>query len=136
MKPSTRIGTNTTGSPVQTTVPSTRQGFEQPTTGSNGTSGTEPTQTKQFSPLDFLANSASFSLGIPASTLTEHEGLDQLPRPDGNSRSSVLPMELMIYNDFMTDIEGTARFFEQDFLNSILFEATPTSPLPTDDTPA
>ena len=36
----------------------------------------------------------------------------------GGDSSSMLPMELMIYNDLMTDIEGTARFLGQD---SILF---------------
>lgn len=35
--------------------------------------------------------------------------------------SSILPMELMIYNNLMMDIEGTTRFLGQEFQDSILF---------------
>ncbi|KAF9646993.1 hypothetical protein BDM02DRAFT_2830777 [Thelephora ganbajun] len=45
---------------------------------------------------------------------------------EGDS-SSMLPMELMIYNDLMTDIKGTAKFLGQEFQDSILFGPTPSS---------
>jgi hypothetical protein len=41
--------------------------------------------------------------------------------------SSILPMGLMIYNDLMTDIDGTARFLGQDFQDSVLF-SSPSAP--------
>lgn len=52
--------------------------------------------------------------------------------PFKENPSSVLPMGLVIYNDLMTDIEGTARFLGQEFQDSILFGASPTpSPVST-----
>ena len=49
----------------------------------------------------------------------------------GGDSSSVLPIELMIYNDLMTDIEGTARFLGQEFQDSVLFgPASTSSPIP------
>jgi len=45
----------------------------------------------------------------------------------GGDSSSMLPMELMIYNDLMMDIEGTARFLGQEFQDSVLFGPSPVS---------
>lgn len=57
-------------------------------------------------------------------------------RTTGGSFSPILPMELMIYNDLMTDIGGTARVLGQEFRDSVLFGRTPTpSPTPADQHP-
>ena len=48
----------------------------------------------------------------------------------GGGTSPVLPIELMIYNDLMTDIGGTARVLGQEFQDSVLFGPTPASSPP------
>lgn len=124
--PSPRDGTNVTDPQAHTTVPLTKQGVEQLITEPNGTSGATPTQQNGFSPIDFLANSTGFSFGTPISSLNKDEGLGHPPKLDGND-TSLLPKELMMYNDFMTDIGETARFFDHELRNSALFVSVPTS---------
>jgi len=126
--PSTPAGTKIADSPAQMTIPPARQGVGQLNTERNGTSGVEPNQPNGFSPIDFLANSTSFSFGTPASSLAKDERLGQPSKPDGDDMTSLFPMELIIYNDLMTDIGGTARFFDQDLRNSVLFGSAPTPP--------
>ena len=75
--------------------------------------------------MDFLANSTGLAFGAPTSTLAEDEGLGQRGGIGENGDPPVLPIELMIYNNLMMDIGGSAGFFEQDFLNSVLFGSTP-----------
>jgi len=90
---------------------------------------------------DSFVNSLSFSDGPVTSSPLGSSGLGETngrkvidgisggidgARITGDS-SSVLPMELMIYNDLITDIEGTARFLGHEFQNSVLFGPTPTS---------
>lgn len=99
------------------------QGMEQPNTKWDAKSGTEPILRDGFSPIDFLANSMLFPFGTSMSS-KEESGWP--PKLEGNGTSSLLPMELMIYNDLMTDIGGTARFSDQDFLNPPLPGSTPT----------
>jgi len=106
-----------------------------------GLAGYREIQPGDLSPAYSLANSSSFSdrsaMSSPlgSSGLSETNGRNVL---DGISEgvnwahimgdsSSVLPMGLMIYNDLITDIEGTARFLGHEFQNSVLFGPTPTS---------
>lgn len=87
-------------------------------------------------PTDFFMNSPSFS---DSSVMSSPPGFGEQDGQDGTNgqyitrgdSSSVLPIQLMIYNDLMTDIEGTARFLGQEFQNSVLFGTTPTSPSAT-----
>ena len=124
-KSSTRAGANITSSPPQTTVPPAKRGDEPPNTEYDGPTGAGPPQSDVFSPIDFLAHSRGFSFGIPVPDQTQGKEPDQPPKFDGNDTSSLLSMELMIYDDLMTDIGGTARFFDQDFRNSVLFGPPP-----------
>ena len=98
-------------------------------------------QPEGLSPADSFVNFHDFSdRSVMSSPLessgsgetNERNGIDGISRGINGERvmgdsSSVLPMELMIYNDLITDIEGTARFLGHEFQNSILFGATPTS---------
>ena len=129
---STRAGAKVTSSPPQTTVPPTRGGVERLNTECNGATGVGSTQPDGFSPIDFLANSTGFSFGIPVPNQTNDKGPDQLPTFDENDSSSLLSMEFMIYDDLVADIGGTARFFDQDFRNSVLFGSTPPPPVSGD----
>lgn len=98
---------------------------EQQSTEYSGTNGVEPTQLNEHSPMDFLAGSTGFSFGTPVSTLVNDGGLGQPPGLNPNDDPPVPWTEFMTYNDFLMDIGRTARFFEEDFLNSVLFELTP-----------
>ena len=124
-RPSTRASSKITDPPPQTTIPPTEQGAGQLNTECNGTTVVEPTQLNGFSPIDFLANSTSFPPRAPVSDQVKCEGSDQPPELDENDAPSLLSMEFMVYNDLMTDIGGTARFFDKNFRNSVLFEPTP-----------
>jgi len=104
---STRTGTKTQNSP-QMAAPSD-----------------VPTQPSGLSPLEFLTNSTGFPFGIPVPDQAKDKGPDQSSKVDGDDASSLLSMELMIYDELMSDIGGTARFFDQDFRNSVLFGSTP-----------
>ena len=127
-RPSTCAEATITNSPPQTTVQPTKRGVERLNAEYNGPVSVDPAQSDIFSPIDFLASSTGFSFGIPAPIQAKDKGPDQLPRFDGNDASSLLSMELMIYDDLMTDIGGTAKFFDQDFRNSVLFGSTPPPP--------
>ena len=124
--PSTRAGAKTADSPVQITVPPARQGVEQLNAERNGTSGIKPNRQKGLSPIDFLANSTSFSFGTPTSSLAKGDGSGQPSNFDRNDMTPLFPIEFMMYNDLMTDIGETARFFDQDSRNPILFGSIPT----------
>lgn len=105
----------------------TESGHEQLSTEGNGVSTAEPPQpnVNGFHPMDFLANSTGLAFGAPTSALAEGGGLGQRGGIGENGDPPVLPIELMIYNNLMMDIGGSAGFFEQDFLNSVLFGSTP-----------
>jgi len=124
-RPCTRAGAKTTNPPPQTAVPPVKRGDEPLSTEYNGPSGVGHPQPDVFSPIDFLANSTGFSFGFPIPDQTQGKGPDQPPKFDGNDTSSLLSMELMIYDDLMSDIGGTAKFFDQDFQNSVLFGPPP-----------
>ena len=118
-----RAGAGIVDPPAKTIVPFTRQG--EPDAEYNLATDIEPNQPNRFSPIDFLTNSMGFSFAAPASTLAKDEELDRFRDSDRNGQPLVLPMDFMIYNDFMMDIGDTARLFERDFLNSVLLESTP-----------
>jgi len=108
--------------------------------GAGGLAGYMEIQPGGLSPADSL-NSPNFSDGsvmsspLGSSGLGETNGRNEIDGIGGGANggcimgdsSSVLPMELMIYNDLITDIEGTARFLGHEFQNSVLFSSTPTS---------
>ena len=112
-----------------------RQMFEAGALG-----GYREIQPEDLSLADSFVNSSSSSdrsvttspLGSSGSGETNgRNGVDRISRGINGARimgdsSSVLPMELMIYNDLMMDIEGTARFLGHEFQNSVLFGPTPT----------
>lgn len=95
-------------------------------------------------PANLFMNSPSFSDSSATSTpsgFSEPGGPDTTNRIQGVGRgangaqvvggtSPILPMELMIYNDLMTDIGGTARVLGQEFQDSVLFGPTPASSPP------
>ena len=112
----------------QMAAPPMKPFCEPPNTGCKDTNGTEPTQPNAFSPMDFLAGSAGFSFGNSTSPLAKDDGLGWPLGLNANDPS----MEFMAYDGFMMDIGRSARFFEEDFLNSILFGLTPP-PLATGD---
>lgn len=107
-----------------------------------GPTGYGAIQPGDLPPADFFVDSPGFSDSPAISTPS---GLSGPGSPDMTSRtngisegingarvlggdsSSMLPMELMIYNDLMTDIGGTARFLGQEFQDSVLFGPTATS---------
>lgn len=132
-RPSPRASVKVTDPQGQINVPPTKQGVEQLNTEPNVTSDIGPIQRNEFSPIDFLASSTSFSFGIPGLSLAKDEPSGQPPELDGNDMSSLLPMELMMYSDLMTDIGGATGFFDQDFRSSVLFGSTPTPPVTTED---
>lgn len=89
-------------------------------------------------PADFFANHPSFhgDSGLSSSSEFSSPGeKDQAIEVIGSvegartteNSSSILPMGLMIYNDLMMDIEGTARFLGQEFQDPVLFVPTLTS---------
>lgn len=105
-------------------------------------------QPEDLPPADFYMNSPSFSDSSATSSPSEFggpTGTDEIhgisggineARIKGGDSSSMLPMELMIYNDLMMDIGGTARFLGQEFQDSVLFGSTPTSsPVPAGQCP-
>jgi len=116
----------------RTTVPPTKQGVERLNTEPNVISGTGPTRGNGFSPIDFLANSTSFSFVTPISSLARGGPSSQPPKLDGNDMS-LPPMELMMYDNLMTDIRRTTRFFDQEFRSSALFGSTPAPPVTMED---
>jgi len=104
-----------------------------------GPAGYGAIQPGDLPPTDFFANSPSFygssamsspsGFKIPGGENSTN-GIDGAHITGGDS-SSMLPMELMIYNDLMTDIGGTARFLGHEFQDSVLFGPSPTSsPVP------
>ena len=107
--------------------------------GSAGHTGIPP---GELPPTDFFMNSPNFSDGSVTSSLSgfsESSGTSRTngtsgfysevngPYITGGDSSSMLPIQLMIYNDLMTDIEGTARFLGQEFQDSVLFGSAPAS---------
>ena len=132
-RPSTRASAKITDPQGQITTPPTKQGVEQLNIEPNVTNGIGPIQRNEISPIDFLANSTSFSFGIPISSLAKDELSGQSSKLDGNEMPSFLPMEFMMYNDLITDIGGTTRFFDQDFRSPVLFGSTPTPPATMED---
>lgn len=94
-------------------------------------------------PTDFFMNFSDSPATSPSSWSSEQGGPEMMNRANGinggingahiagGDFSPILPMELMIYNDLMTDIGGTARVLGQEFQDSVLFGPTPTSsPIP------
>ena len=126
--PGTQAGAKRADSPPQVTEP-TKRDAERPNDERDGVIDVEPTRANGFSPIDFLANSTSFAFGIPVSDQAKDKGPDQ-PSEFGGNNTSLLSMELMIYDDLMTDIGGSARFFDQNFRNSVLFGSTPPPSAP------
>ena len=122
--PGTKAGEKIATPQPQVTVPPVSQGDEQLSTEFHGAIDVEPAQPNIFSPINFLANSTSFSFRTPVSDRVRDEGFDRPPRLDGND-PSLLSTEFIVYNDLMTDIGGTARFFDQDSRNSALFGSIP-----------
>ena len=133
-KPSSWAGAKTTDPRVQITVPPTGQDVEQLNTGRSVTSGIGVVRQDGFSPIEFLANSTSFFFGTPVSSLAKEDASGQPFGLDGNGMSSLLPMDLMVYNEFMTDIGGSMGFFDEDFRNSVLFGSPPIPSLAMKDT--
>jgi len=91
-------------------------------------------------PADFFTGAPSFSDSPATFTSSESDepsssDTNRVDRINGGTNgariagdfSPILPMGLMIYNDLMTDIEGTARVLGQEFRESVLFGSTPTS---------
>ena len=116
-----------------------------------GLTGYREIQPGDLPPVDSFMNTPAFSdrsvmsspLGSSGSGETNGRnaingnggGSNGRERITGDS-SSVLPLELMIYNDLITDIEGTAGFLGHEFQNSVLFGPIPTpSPAPADPHP-
>jgi len=97
--------------------------LRQQTLENDGSAGYGALQPWDLPPADSFTNSPSYS--DSSGETNGRNGIDGA-RITGDS-SSVLPMELMIYNDLITDIEGTARFLGHEFQNSVLFGPTPTS---------
>jgi len=110
--------------------------------GMGGSTGYGAIQPGDLPRTDFFVNSPSFYDSPEMSTHSESSGLDSLDVPcginevnggierthiTGGDPSSMLPVELMIYNDFVTGIEGTARFLGQEFHDSVLSGPAPTS---------
>jgi len=116
--------------------------------GMGGPVGYGAIQPGDLLPADFFVNSPSFSensvppsssgfsspVGMNMNRTNRTNGIGEGINGShitGGDSSSMLPMELMIYNDLMTDIEGTARFLGRGFQDSFLFGPTPTSsPVP------
>lgn len=110
----------------------------------DGPAGYGAIQPGDLPPADFFANNPSPYDSSVMSSSSGHSSLDETNRTTGTNRgsggingvritgdpSSVLPMGLMIYNDLMMDIDGTARFLGQEFQDSVLFGASPTSSPP------
>lgn len=119
----TRTGMKIVDPLAQATVSPTEPGHEQLSNEGDGIGDVRPTLPDVFSPVDLLARSTGLAFGSPASPLAE-EGLDQPTGINGNNEPPALPIELMMYNDLMMDIGGPVRFFEQDWLNSVLFGST------------
>jgi hypothetical protein len=103
---------------ARTTDPLVIQRCGQLSTKYNSTNNIEHTQPDEFSPMNFLAGFTGLPFGAPASTLAKGGGSDQLPRLDANR-------ELATYSNLMMDSGMSARFSEEDFMNSILFGLTP-----------
>lgn len=133
-KPNTRVSAKITDPPPRMAAPPTKQSAEQLSDEQNGTTGVEPTRPDAFSPIDFLANSMGFSFGNPVSSQAKGEGSHQPPNFDGNGTSSLLSMEFMMYNDLMTDIGGSASFFDRGIRDSVLFGSIPTPLSASEDT--
>jgi hypothetical protein len=110
--------------------------------GMGGPAGFGVIQPEDLPPTDFFVNSPSFSDSSTTSSpsgfngpggMNTANGINGISggmngtRIAGGDSSSMLPIELMIYNDLMTDIGGTARFLGQEFQDSVLFGPTPTS---------
>ena len=108
--------------------------------GMDGPTGYGAIRPGDLPPTDFFKNPSFFD-SPQMSTSLESSGLGGPDTPDGVSEtsgirgtriaggdsSSMLPVELMIYNDLMTGIEGSARFLGQEFQDSVLFGPAPTS---------
>ena len=136
-----RRGTRTMQRPMENGDPET---FRQ-MLSMGGPTGYGAIRPGDLPPADVFMNSPSFSDSSATSTLSgfsEPGGPDTTNRIKGLSRgingatSPILPVELMIYNDLMTDIGGTARVLGQEFQDSVLFGPTPaSSPPPTSQYP-
>ena len=121
-KPTPWVGTKIVDPQAGITIPSTETTTEQlDTTGYNPLSGTGPTRQNRFSPMDFLGNPTSFSLGTHVSSLDKDETLGQPP-----DMPSLLRTELTMYNNLMMDIGEATRFLDQgDIRNTPLSGSTP-----------
>jgi hypothetical protein len=116
-------------------------GTRRQTARSDGPTGYGVIQPGNLPPSDFFANNPYLRDGFGApspsefsssSETSETVGIDRATGGANGTRltedsSSVLPMGLMIYNDLMMDIEGTARFLGRDFHDSVLFGPTSTT---------
>lgn len=106
----------------------------------DGPAGYGAIQPGDLPPADFFANHPYFHDGSEMSSPSDFsspregsEGIGTAEAGEGingthimEDPSSALPMGLMIYNDLMMDIEGTARFLGQEFQDSVLFGPTST----------
>ena len=122
-KPVPWAGTKIVDPQTGMTIPSTETVTEQlDTTGYNMLSGIGPMRQNRFSPMGFLGNPTSFSLGIQVTSLDKDETLGQ-----PLDMSSLLRTELAMYNNLMMDIGEATRFFDQEEIqNAPLSGSTPS----------
>lgn len=103
----------------------------------DGPAGYGAIQPGDMPPSDLSANLPYFHEGSGMSSSSGFSGpggTSEAVRTSGGTNgvyipehsSSMLPMGLMIYNDLMMDIKGTAGFLGQEFQDSVLFGPTPT----------
>ena len=113
-RPTPWTGTKMGDPQAEVTTPSTETVIKQlDTARSNTTSGIGPMLQNGFFPMDFLSNSAGFSLGTQVSPPDKHETSGQpLDMP------SLLRTELTMYNNLMTDIGEATRFFDQEYIRN------------------
>ncbi|KAF9778891.1 fungal-specific transcription factor domain-containing protein [Thelephora terrestris] len=120
--------------PLERPRGNTDSGAPRPTFRADGPAGYGAIQPGDLPPAVFFANNPGL---CESSAMLSSSGYSSPDETNGiNGRrmtgdpSSILPMGLMIYNDLMMDIDGTARFLGQDFQDSVLFSSpsTPSSP--------
>lgn len=126
--------------PLGGSTESADSGVLRQTTWTNGPAGYGAIQPGDLPPADFFVNNPWLPDGSGMSSPSEFSTPSEASEGvgiNGNTGgingtriaedpSSVLPMGLMIYNDLMMDIEGTARFLGQEFKDSVLFGPTST----------
>lgn len=109
------------GGPTESADP----GALRKTTGSAGYGAIQP---GDLPPAGFFVKNPHFRDGSGMPSPSELSSPSETSETIGltEDSSSALPMGLMIYNDLMMDIGGTARFLGQEFHDSVLFGPTPT----------